>query len=116
MGRGWGGGLRWAAFLRKPKPGSAFFQIWVVGQGNAVEDPPTVSQRWRAHIQRAGRTPRCPVRSGSALSPAEITAAVTDPAWSVPGERPAPTPWASTKVKSWHLLAMTGGGGGRVCV
>lgn len=29
------GGLRWAAFRRKPKPAGTFFQIWVVCQGNA---------------------------------------------------------------------------------
>lgn len=30
-----GGVLRWAAFLRKLKPGGTFFQIWVVCQGGA---------------------------------------------------------------------------------
>ncbi len=117
---GWGM-LRWAAFLRKLKPGGTFFQIWVVWDRRGRRKAPTVSgQRW-ADIKGVGRpAEKWPaVQSGSVCHPQyppacwDHSRAVTDPPHIVP-EGPALVhshsqhPGLPVKVASWHLLDRTG--------
>lgn len=76
MGRGM---LRWAAFLRKLKPGGTFFQTWVVGRCNAGQ-----ARMQRCTNCRQAAMSRHQRRSSLAQSvtlssprPAEITAALS---------------------------------------
>lgn len=101
-----GGVLRWAAFLRKLKPGGTFFQIWVVCQRDAGAQEHQLSAGAQNQTSNglesdpAGRSgPVCPP---AAPRPVEITAAPSQ------GSGVRVRPALPAKVTLWHLLDMTG--------
>lgn len=119
------GMLRWAAFLRKLKPGRTFFQIWVVCQRNAEQAKMSRSTNCRrAAKSRHQRCRACPLESDPRSSLAQsVTLSTPSLSRSQPrchgSSSSCPTGQVfihshsqhrrfPVKVTLWHLLDRTG--------